>query len=1846
MKHFIIFLFAISFGLNAQSSFKVESFSPEGIIKNPKQVSVRFSEDIVAFGDSREMGSVFETNCSDLGTSRWLDSKNWVFDFLKPLESGNVCKFTISNSLTSLNGGKISGRSTFQFSTGGVNIQYSSPWNSSTIVEDQIILLKLDGLVDEKSAIQKSYFVSDGSADKIYVKQVTGRQLDEVLKAAYWNNLDRDRILALAPKTEFPTESNVNFVWPKEIQSRSGIQNDKDQKLTFKVRPKFQASFYCERENAQKHCIPFSSMEVRFSSAIDQKYVNGIYLQDSKGKRYNPDLKDYDKNSNTIQHLTFSGPFNEKENFTIHIASNIKDDSGRSLSNIGSFPLKVKTDQYPPLAKFSSLFGILESKASPILPVTIRNLESRVTGRIFSLSGENITAENMSHWMSTVHAHTRDKSIFEGSKEKISNLEVPKTLTDGSMEVVGIPLLKPGFYVVELKSRILGQSLLGKSNDLFVPTIALVTNLSVHFKWGRENSLVWVTELSTGKPVSGAQISLSDCQGKIYARGKTFANGTFRVSKLPDRDKIPYCSWNTYNNGLFVIANLDNDTSFTHSNWNQGIENWRFNLPYATFRSEQLVHTVLDRSLLRVGDTLNLKHYVRKHSSKGFVAPDLKSVPSFVMIKHEGTEELYFHKINWAFPGQADSKWKIPNSAHLGNYSVYLANSDKDKWGLEKLSEFRVEEFRLPVLQASVTSKQSTWVNTESIPISLQAKYMAGGAASNLPIKLRYKISPSGFNPNGWNNFIFSSPKTNTGRMHTQNQSRESLGYTTTDMTLNKEGVGAYSIVWKDREEVSSAFIEMEFRDPNGEVQSVSNRISLLPSSQFVGIKTDSYSMNQEDVSIDTAVVNSNGRAVPNSEVEVHAFKIENFTHRKRLVGGFYSYEYYSEIKSIGKVCSGKTNTNGVFKCINKKFPETGNILFEARSKDTKGNLTYASNQVWISGKGDWWYTASDNDRMDIELDKPHYNSGDKAKIHIKSPFANYTALITVEREGVIKTFVREVDGKNPYVEIPIETEFAPNVFISVMAVRGRVGNPKETAMVDLAKPSFRVGMKEIKVGWDPYRLLVDVSSDKKEYQVRSKANINIKVQSFDKKAITNGGEIAIGIVDEALLELSDNKTSDLLSAMMASRGMEVDSYSGQLQVVGKRHFGKKAVPAGGGGGKQPTRELLDTLLYWNPSLKLDNRGIATINVPVGDALTSYRIVAVATSGVNSFGTGQASFSATQDVLLFSGLPPVVRTGDRYFQEYTLKNNTKQNKTLEILLSADAVGVAEKFKAQTISLNPGESKKVGWDVLIGEKVGSRSSIIEVKEGGKSIDRLKVSQKIEASVPLRVVQGTLFQLDSKKEMPISLPKDGLTGKSQVDVLMDSSVMKSMDSIKEYMEIYPYTCMEQKVSKAIISENSQEIQSVISEISGHLDQDGLVKYFPSSNWGSEILTAYILSISHEAGWKLPKQNVDSMLTGLNRFLDGTLVRHKQYNFSDGIMRRLQVMEAISRYNSISVGNRIDEMEIDVKLLPTSSLLDTISIMNRLSKNTKRSSILKDAETNLRSRLNIQGREMVIADKAGDLWWLMGSQDQDAARVVSYALDTPSYKPDLGRMAIGFMNRMKDGRFRTTLANSYGYLAMKKFGNTQEKETVSGNTELNLNSMKRVISWSGKPKENYSTTLPMNQEIEGTLSLNHSGSGKPWVSVFAKSAIPLKKNWDNGIRIRKSTTAMDRKSGGKWSVGDIVKVKIEWELDAPRTWVVINDPVPTGSTILGSGLGRDSALSSEDKIQNSDYYSSFQERGFSGFRSYYEYLPAGKYNLEYSFRINQEGKFTLPPTRGEAMYSPDIFGETPNEDWVILP
>ena len=160
-----------------------------------------------------------------------------------------------------------------------------------------------------------------------------------------------------------------------------------------------------------------------------------------------------------------------------------------------------------------------------MLPVTVRGVEPALQGRNLAIGGESLRVTGsdgqVAEWLRTV-AHADDYASHEikhgkdattindtGSASILSGQGNPVTFglpgNDRPFEVVGIPLRKTGFYVVELGQPDPWPGAARAQQARYVATAALVTNMAVHFKWGRGRSLAWVTTLDTGQPVCRRQ---------------------------------------------------------------------------------------------------------------------------------------------------------------------------------------------------------------------------------------------------------------------------------------------------------------------------------------------------------------------------------------------------------------------------------------------------------------------------------------------------------------------------------------------------------------------------------------------------------------------------------------------------------------------------------------------------------------------------------------------------------------------------------------------------------------------------------------------------------------------------------------------------------------------------------------------------------------------------------------------------------------------------------------------------------------------------------------------------------------------------------------------------------------------------------------------------------------------------------------------------------------------------------------------------------------------------------------------------------------------------------------------
>jgi hypothetical protein len=251
---------------------------------------------------------------------------------------------------------------------------------------------------------------------------------------------------------------------------------------------------------------------------------------------------------------------------------------------------------------------------------------------------------------------------------------------------------------------------------------------------------------------------------------------------------------------------------------------------------------------------------------------------------------------------------------------------------------------------------------------------------------------------------------------------------------------------------------------------------------------------------------------------------------------------------------------------------------------------------------------------------------------------------------------------------------------------------------------------------------------------------------------------------------------------------------------------------------------------------------------------------------------------------------------------------------------------------------------------------------------------------------------------------------------------------------------------------------------------------------------------------------------------------------------------------------------------------------------------------------------------------------------------------WKDDLPRIARGAIARQQRGAWDLTIANAWGVLAVEKFSRRFESTPVSGVTTAKLAEVEQQMQWAQAPNGDLLTFAWPRQETD--LLVTHAGDGQPWVTVRSRAALPLSSPLSSGYRITKTLTPIEARAAGRWSRGDILRVKLEIDAQSDMTWVVVDDPIPTGAAHLGGGLARDSRIATQGTQDADILWPAFIERSFSAFRSYYEFVPKGRFVVEYTVRLNQSGTFHLPPTRVEALYAPEMFGELPNEATEVQP
>ena len=1971
--------------LSAAQAAAVVQSTPQGEVAQVRQVVVRFDQAVVPLGDLRQEAP-YSLECQGAvpkGEGRWINDRQWAYDFQQDLGPGVRCQAKPRPGWRPLvaAAGTWSQPKAFAFQTGGPAVIRVSP-SGGEIEEQQHWLLTLNGPALPASLTGKAWCEVEGVGERIPLEVVTGSTREAVLKSRRLK-ADDERQLLVHCQRPLPNQAAVRLVWGAGIGAKSLPQavTRQAQQFDFNVRPAFEVEFSCEREKAQAPCLPLRPLTVRFSAPVPRALAEQVRVERDGSDALKPWF-DKDDKQETVEELTFKAPLPENANLAVVLPAKLKDTADRPVANAHAFPMAVRTGGMPPLAKFATApFGVIELESEPgqppLLPITVRYVEADLGIKSINagLNGKSKTLSqdiDILRWIAKVQKHhetsfsakelgrpasqwkewrterdgegrehryeverrigARELSLLNTEKQT-QPLKLPPTDAKETrpFEVVGIPLPGPGYHVVEVASPKLGASLLAQPAPMYVRTGVLVSNLGVHVKLGRENSLVWVTTLDKARPVPGADVAISNCRGEPLWKGRTDTQGRAVVNQPLAVTRYEGC---LVDNGLFVSARKaidqgpykgQTDLAFAFTDWNKGVEPWRFNVPtaspeYTNASEEMRVHTVTDRALLRAGETVSMKHFARLETRQGLAALPRDRWPVSLRIVHTGSGDEITQSLSWRPNGTALSSWAIPQDAKLGVYEVYLRGQGAGSQYGTLAGQFRVEEFRLPLIQARVAGPKDLQVSPAELPLSIQMSFLSGGGFGAAPGRVSALLRERNVRFPRYDEFNFEPPR-----------STESRAATGSDDEGNDEGdpgqiAGGRLIADKlplvtDREGNARVVLpklpptrrpmavqaELSLNDPNGEVQTVSTEVPLWPSQVVLGLKTGSWASTRGQVKFQALALDTTGKPIAQQDIKVIARVSQHLSTRKRIVGGFYSYDNRTEVKELGTVCSGQTDARGLLLC-EAELDSAGEVELVAQAKDKGGHASEAATTVWVTRHGELWFSQDNDDRMDVLPEKKSYEPGETARLQVRMPYREATVLVTVEREGVIDSRVLTLKGSDPTIELPIPktSSWAPNVFVSVMALRGRVHEvpwysfftwgwrkplawwdaywnegrqyQAPTAMVDLSRPSFKLGVAQLHIGRALHELDVAVTPDKQRYSIRQTVRTKVRVTQGGQPV---KGEIAFAAVDEALLALADNPSWKLLDGLLQDRAWGVQTSTAQNEIIGRRHYGRKAIAPGGGGGHSASRELFDTLLLWRGDVVLDANGEAVIDVPLNDSLTSFRLVAIAQGPgrlatnppQEAFGTGSASVQVSQDLQMLSGLPPLVREGDRFDALFTLRNTTGQPMKVRAELKPGEGNTTAPPATQEVDVPAQGAREVRWTLMVPVGITTLNWQASATTARADVaDRVTLKQQVQPAVPERVLQATLRQLDGPLSLPVQPPADGLTlttpegtrARGGVRIEVQPKLTGALPGLRRFFETYPFLCLEQQTSKAVGLKDQAMWDGVAKRLPTYLDSDGLASYFPPSAGdaarGSDRLTAYLLAATHEAGFALPDKPREQMLEGLTAFVQGRVMRESwspsgRPQTLNLAVRKLAAIEALSRYGRAEP-RMLDSITLEPQIWPTAALIDWLNILQRVQGIPSRNERLTEAENTLRARLTYAGTTLKFSTEADDFWWwLMDSADANASRLILAVIDRPGWKDELPRLVTGSLGRQRQGAWLTTTANLWGSLALDKFSQRFENVPVAGSTVMQLGGTSLSHNWSAQPQGGGQLlpwpTVPANQRAAiAPLTAQQQGTGKPWLTVQALAAIPLKAPLSAGYRVQRQVSIVDGDQlkpvpTGPLPRGTLLRVRLIVDAQSDMTWVALSDPIPAGGTVMGSGLGRDSALATQGERQEG-IWPAYVERRFDAYRAYYEWMPKGRHEIDYTVRLNNPGSFQLPPTRIEALYAPDSFGEAPNAVVEVKP
>jgi hypothetical protein len=1864
-------------GIGETIPLKVTLVSPTGSVEGEREtfkVLVGFNQAMTPLQaiPREETEGPLQIEPTIKGKYRWLGTRTLAFIPSDTLPPATEFKVTLKkNKIQSLTGMLLERDTSWTFESVRPSLLSSRPHHYSEMIDTKsniyldFNMAMATNRVKDKIKIFASYAEPSNERKRVKSKKAhlryerlirfRVRQLQEKEKKDWpLKEWDSKNTLVLVPNRPLPIQSNVEVHLNPDLLAKVGnLGLAKEEVLSFRTYNWF--------------TLIDHSTNIPGGHPLMLKFSNPVTVDELiKNIEIKPAViipEEYKKRTYSTQMIHLYLPFELNTKYHIRINRKLKDIFGNKLDKDYRFFLEV--GDYLPYVEIPTGINIVESKGDLKIPATFVN-----ANRAYIEKGL-VNLEDAIPFLSQPNLFNFRQKFERAGFFQISRFWNVNTFKNYPNKRARLPIEldevvgqnKSGLVFIQLDDLGLNQN-----SMRYWKSFLEISDLGITWKYSPENNLVWVTSLNSTEPVKNAKVQFRNEKNQVLAEGLTDNAGFCELpgwaeAKLKE-EKVTYESEDEYElesyteryePNFWLTVAKDNDNAVYSNRWNFGIDPWRFNVDYNwDIRSEEYEGYIFtEKGLYKSGETVHIKGILRKKRKGEWALPDLSKV-NFIL-RNARDEEIVNDTLSINSYGAFFKDIALPNDAPTGIYSIRVALPKKD---YNLYHSFRVEAYRPAEFEVKAFTEKDTFIAGENFEGKISGRYLFGMPMKEAEISWNLRKDYQSVNYPMHKGYSF-------GGYEQRERGRDVLGSGTGK--LNEKGEYSATMKLSSKDIITPSVITLEGTVTSPNQRSLSGRQNwiVFPANLLIGLKTKEYLYTTGDtVYINLITIRPSGVMIGNRKADLSIVKQEWKSIKKARFGGRFEWVSEQTEKAIKKLKATSRLESTQIDFITK---EPGYYYIQAEAKDEKNRATTTRIDFYVTGKGYAGWQMRDDDIVELVADKESYQVGDTARILVKSPYDSANALVTVERELILRKFTKQLHGNADYIEVPIKSIDLPNVYVCVTLLRGRLeklGWNKEK-QVDLGKPQFKIGYANLKVDTKEKHLMVTTASDKKEYRPRDSVTVDFEVKDFNRNPVNNG-EVSLFVVDLGVLNLIDFRTPNPFDYFYGSRPLSVKTVESRLNIIGERSYGEKGEERGGGGGMEGIsyREKFIATVYYKGDLKTDENGKGTVKFMLPDNLTKFRIMVVAQTKQSEFGSAESTFTVNLPFILTPSIPRFARVGDKFEAGIVLHNRTKKENRAAVDCKIEGLKLIGDDHKEIV-LSASSSKEVLFS-FVAEKIGSAVFGFNAQMNEEK-DALKLKIPVK-SPPLVEAVATFSSTPDSALEAIIVPSNIYEKLGGLEVLLSSTVLAGMQRGIEHLLDYPYGCLEQRISRilplivgeAIINQFKlapvtgnalrDTVQKVLAEVPEYQLSNGGFIYFKEGVAEPcpylSAYTMYVLKRAVDAGYKVDQIVIER---GNNFLKDVLRWNNVDWTYPYNEYAKLTTMSfclySLSLWGEkeISYASQLFEMREKLPIFGKTLLLKAGRILIIGSE------FENELVRIITNKIKFSPTTAHFEESENRGWTFPSPAKVTGFVIQTFTeLDIPfPYKDQVVRWLV--QERGKKTK-PTTHENAFVFDAFQTYYKKFEQEepnfvarVLLGQKEILKETFKGRTNESPRRFEFSLDKIPLDTLLP--IRIYKDGTGRLYYTLrmtYAYKENPIA--FDEGFYVWKEVLTLDGKEAKAFNRGEIYKVVLHIVVPETRLFAVVDDPLPAGFEPVQTFFATESRTVQEryweaESEERGDWWGSFDHKEFYDDKVLFfaQELFPGEHTQVYFVKAGTSGEFLSPSAKAEEMYAPEVFGST---------